>query len=57
MDSVITAYLAAVAVPGSAQPSTLALITEADLVVQFVLVSLVAMSIGCWVILINKGMM
>ena len=57
MDSVITAYLAAVAVPGSAQPSTLALITEADLVVQFVLVSLVAMSIGCWVILINKGLL
>lgn len=57
MDSVITAYLAAVSVPGAAQPSTLDLLTEADLVVQLVLITLVGMSIGCWVILINKGLL
>lgn len=35
----------------------LSLFLEADLIVQFVLLVLVAMSVGCWVIIINKALL
>ena len=35
----------------------LALFLEADIIVQFVLLVLVGMSVGCWVIIINKFLM
>lgn len=36
------------------EPGILALVFEADLIVQFVLLALLAMSVGCWVIIFNK---
>lgn len=56
MNDVMTVWLATVAqAEGAAEePGIVALITEADLVVQFVLLVLVAMSIACWVIILNK---
>ncbi|MED5373079.1 MAG: protein TolQ [Myxococcota bacterium] len=57
MDNVVTAYLAAVAVPAAAEPSALDLVLDADLIVQFVLLSLVAMSVIGWVIIVNKGLL
>ena len=52
----MTVWLATIAQSegGSAQPSILSLITDADLIVQFVLLVLVGMSVGCWVIILNK---
>ena len=48
-------YLATVGqVEPNAQPGILELITDADLVVQLVLLALVGMSVGCWVIILNK---
>ena len=38
----------------SAEPGMLELITDADLIVQLVLVILLGMSVACWVIIINK---
>ncbi len=35
----------------------LSLFLQADIIVQFVLIVLVAMSVGCWVIIINKAML
>ena len=40
--------------PLMAEPSILALLLDADIVVQFVLVSLLGMSIWCWVIILAK---
>jgi biopolymer transport protein TolQ len=40
--------------PLMADPSILSLLLDADIVVQFVLVSLVGMSIWCWVIILAK---
>jgi biopolymer transport protein TolQ len=56
MDAV-QVYLATVGqVDEHAQPGVLELVTEADLVVQLVLVILVFMSVACWVIVLNKWM-
>ena len=48
-------YLAIVGqTPTTDESSMLALITEADIVVQLVLFGLLAMSVGCWVIILMK---
>ncbi len=39
---------------GPAAPGMLELITEADIIVQLVLLVLLGMSVACWVIIINK---
>jgi biopolymer transport protein TolQ len=36
------------------EPGILALILDADIIVQFVLLVLLAMSVGCWIIIFNK---
>lgn len=56
MNDVMTVWLATVAqAEGAAEePGIVALITEADIIVQFVLLVLVGMSIACWVIILNK---
>ncbi len=55
MVDAIQIYLAVVGqVEANAQPGILELITDADLVVQLVLLVLVGMSVGCWVIILNK---
>ena len=36
------------------EPGILALIFEADIIVQAVLLILLAMSVGCWIIIFNK---
>lgn len=46
-------YLVSVAAT-PAEPSILSLLTDADLVVQLVLVGLVGMSVACWAIILNK---
>ncbi len=56
MPNSIEVYLAAVGqVDAQAQPGIAELILDADIVVQAVLLVLVAMSIGCWVIIFNKA--
>jgi biopolymer transport protein TolQ len=55
VEPVTEVYLAAVQ-SGSQQPSMLDLILHADFIVQSVLLVLVAMSIMCWSIIIQKGM-
>ncbi|MDP6931484.1 MAG: protein TolQ [Myxococcota bacterium] len=48
-------YLASVSqVEDLSEPSMAALILEADIIVQFVLLVLLAMSVACWVIIIHK---
>jgi biopolymer transport protein TolQ len=54
MDSVLPVYLATVAAPEPAGFSIIALILQADIVVQLVLFTLVAMSVACWTIILNK---
>lgn len=54
MDSVLPVYLASVAAPGEDGFSILALLVDADIVVQLVLLMLVAMSVTCWAIILNK---
>ena len=54
MDSVLPVYLAAVAAPEADSFSILALLLDADLVVQLVLLILVGMSVTCWAIVVNK---
>jgi biopolymer transport protein TolQ len=39
---------------GATSPGILELITEADLIVQMVLLILLGMSVSCWVIIVNK---
>jgi biopolymer transport protein TolQ len=55
MHGVIEVFLATI---GQVEPkesgSMLSLILEADIIVQFVLLVLVLMSVGCWVIILNK---
>jgi biopolymer transport protein TolQ len=41
-------------IEGAANPSMIALVTEADIIVQMVLLILLGMSVSCWVIIINK---
>ena len=53
MDSVLPVYLASVAAPDDGF-SILALVLEADFVVQMVLFLLLAMSVACWAIILNK---
>ena len=54
MDHVMPVYLAAVASAGPETPGMLELVLDADIVVQLVLFVLVAMSIGCWVVIFSK---
>ena len=54
MNDVVWAYIATTATPAESG-SMLSLLVEADLIVQFVLLVLVAMSIACWVIILNKA--
>ncbi len=54
MDHVMPVYLAAVASAGPETPGMLELVLDADIVVQLVLFVLVAMSIGCWVVIFAK---
>ena len=56
MDPVTQVFLAVVseAAPAAHNLSMLALITEADIIVQLVLFILLGMSVGCWVIIVNK---
>ncbi len=53
MDSVLPVYLASVAAADDGF-SILALVLEADFVVQMVLFLLLAMSVACWAIILNK---
>jgi biopolymer transport protein TolQ len=41
-------------IEGAANPSMIALVTEADIIVQMVLLILLGMSVSCWIIIINK---
>ncbi len=55
MDLVLPITLATVAAPGGEDPfSLMALFTEADFIVQFVLFGLLGMSVTCWTIGIGK---
>ena len=55
MTEAIPVLLAAVGnVDGTVNPSMIDLVTEADIIVQMVLFILLAMSVSCWVIIINK---
>ena len=54
-NEVIQIYLATIASTESIdEPGIMALIMEADVVVQFTLLVLVAMSLLCWIIIFNK---
>lgn len=56
MHDVIQIYLATVGqVEAAEEPGIIELITEADIIVQLVLLGLVGMSVGCWVIILNKA--
>ncbi len=56
MQDVIQIYLATIGqVEAAAEPGILELVTDADIIVQLVLLSLVGMSIACWVIILNKA--
>ena len=56
MHDVMQVYLATVGqVDPAEEPGILELITDADIIVQLVLLSLVGMSIACWVIILNKA--
>ncbi len=58
MNPVIEVYLATIGqAPPEHSPSIADLFLDADLVVQGVLLSLVGMSIACWVIIFNKASM
>ena len=56
MHSVMQVFLATIGQVEAAaeEPSILALILDADLIVQMVLLVLLGMSVGCWVIIFNK---
>ena len=54
MESVLPVYLATVAASEEDGFSILALVFEADFIVQSVLFLLVAMSVACWAIILNK---
>ncbi|MGC6508499.1 MAG: MotA/TolQ/ExbB proton channel family protein [Myxococcota bacterium] len=55
MDPVTQVFLAVVTEAAPAHNlSMLALITDADIIVQLVLFILLGMSVGCWVIIVNK---
>jgi biopolymer transport protein TolQ len=55
MTDAIPVLLATVGdIEGTASPSMIALVTEADIIVQMVLLVLLGMSVSCWVIIINK---
>lgn len=54
MDPVLPVYLATVAAQDDGGFSIVALVFQADLVVQLVLFLLIAMSVGCWAIILNK---
>ena len=54
MDPVLPVYLATVAAPEESGFSVLALVLEADLVVQGVLFVLLGMSVACWAIIFHK---
>jgi len=53
MNEAMLVYLATVSQADS-DPGILALILEADIIVQFVLLLLVLMSVACWVIILHK---
>lgn len=56
MHDVIQIYLATIGqMEGPHEPGILELIADADIIVQLVLLSLVGMSIACWVIILNKA--
>ena len=56
MYDAIPVYLATVAqVEGDGGGSILSLLLDADLIVQLVLFVLLGMSVGCWVIILNKA--
>ena len=55
MDSALTVYLATIgAAPTAADASMLSLLSDADIIVQMVLLLLVLMSVTCWAIILNK---
>lgn len=54
MDSVLPVYLATVAAPAEDSFSIWALLTQADLIVQLVLLGLLGMSVTCWAIILNR---
>ena len=54
MDPALPVYLATVGAPPADGFSILSLVMDADLIVQLVLIGLVAMSIACWAIILNK---
>lgn len=56
MHDFIPVYLATIAqLDGEDSGSILSLIVDADIIVQLVLLVLVGMSVGCWVIILNKA--
>jgi biopolymer transport protein TolQ len=55
MHDVMSVYLAAIAKTGGEPPSLVEMILEAEPIVQAVLYLLIAMSIACWAIIVNKG--
>jgi biopolymer transport protein TolQ len=54
MDSAIQVYLASVNASGDDGFSILALLLDADVIVQLVLLLLLGMSVTCWAIILNK---
>jgi biopolymer transport protein TolQ len=53
VEPVMEVYLASVKA-GAEEPSLLSLVTDADFIVQMVLLSLVMMSMACWAIIVQK---
>jgi biopolymer transport protein TolQ len=56
MPNVIPIYLATVNQTEAPEASMVALIVEADIIVQLVLLILALMSMACWVVILNKAM-
>ena len=54
MNHVTEVMLVTIAQTEAEVPGILELITEADIIVQFVLFVLLGMSVACWVIIFNK---
>ena len=55
MHDVMSVYLAAIAKTGGEPPSLVEMILGAEPIVQAVLYLLIAMSLACWAIIVNKG--
>ena len=54
MEKTTLVYLASATAQANESPGLLALLWDADIIVQMVLLILLGMSVGCWVIIFNK---